>query len=464
MFIWYERAAKCYVYMSDVSDVNSIEGKESQFYKARWHTRGWTLQELLAPRHVNFYTKDWTLIGTKDDLCAELSAITQIHGDILIGKSPVTTASVAQRMSWASRRQTSCVEDMAYCLMGVFSVNMTMLYGEGERAFVRLQEEICKESNDNSIFAWQNTDKVDDEKGGCGLLAKHPRYFRDAWSISNEDGAVDYSSLVHVTPTPIAMTNQGIRMKSYLLTLRSSRNEIRILVLRCRSPTISQMEKGHLGILIRPRRLPGRGLMYVRHRPDILTLSQHRPHLPQKIMLAKAGSFPTDGYNHPQEIDICRYELSEVKPEHTGTLAPDVAPVYICEGNFTSWRVIAWTAMHRLYIGFQRHVRKDLGRITFHRDDGENFSLRLGMSKILLPDNFFSSQSLAYIGEAAWVQGDNSVTWIPKERRVDCGDEHRTYVYADNIESDAAQKGHSSLFVNFTFLIRVSPHFRTQES
>ncbi len=153
MFIWYERAAKCYVYMSDVSDVNSIEGKESQFYKARWHTRGWTLQELLAPRHVNFYTKDWTLIGTKDDLCAELSAITQIHGDILIGKSPVTTASVAQRMSWASRRQTSCVEDMAYCLMGVFSVNMTMLYGEGERAFVRLQEEICKESNDNSIFA-----------------------------------------------------------------------------------------------------------------------------------------------------------------------------------------------------------------------------------------------------------------------------------------------------------------------
>ncbi|OCL13293.1 HET-domain-containing protein, partial [Glonium stellatum] len=148
MFRWYQGATICYAYLEDYT-----AGK-SELSDSRWFTRGWTLQELIAPPTVEFLAKDWTEIGTKTSLQKEIARITGVNSRILCRISHVGKASVAKRMSWAARRQTSRLEDEAYCLMGLFGVNMPMLYGEGKMAFERLQLEIIKNSNDHSIFAW----------------------------------------------------------------------------------------------------------------------------------------------------------------------------------------------------------------------------------------------------------------------------------------------------------------------
>jgi hypothetical protein len=168
MFAWYQNAEVCYVYLSDVS------AQMDSFATARWFSRGWTLQELIAPSKVDFYARDWVRIGSKRSLSKLLEEITKIHSSFLTGEESIKETSIAERMSWASRRQTSRPEDMAYCLMGLFSVNMPMLYGEGERAFIRLQEEIIKVSDDHSIFAWRSFRKDESYESSGGLLATHP--------------------------------------------------------------------------------------------------------------------------------------------------------------------------------------------------------------------------------------------------------------------------------------------------
>jgi hypothetical protein len=118
-------------------------------------SHGGGLSRNLSPLLLSSSTAlDWTEIGTKLSLQNEITEIIGINTQILCGTAPVDSACVAQRMSWAARRETTRVEDMAYSLMGLFEVNMPMLYGEGNKAFERLQLEIIKNSNDQSIFAW----------------------------------------------------------------------------------------------------------------------------------------------------------------------------------------------------------------------------------------------------------------------------------------------------------------------
>jgi hypothetical protein len=139
MYKWYQEAEVCYVYLADVfPDIST-----SSFAKSRWFTRGWTLQELIAPSSVIFFDAHWRDIGTKASLVKPIAEITGIHIDAL-SNGRVSRFSVAQRMSWASRRETTREEDIAYCLLGIFSINMPLLYGEGQKAFLRLQEEIMK--------------------------------------------------------------------------------------------------------------------------------------------------------------------------------------------------------------------------------------------------------------------------------------------------------------------------------
>ena len=156
MFGWYGSAKVCFVYLSDVTSPDKTESLR-QFERSQWFTRGWTLQELLAPQHSIFFNAMWEPIGTKEDLSSCLAGITNID-TTLLGTDDVERAlkgkSVAQRMSWAATRVTTRIEDEAYCLLGIFDINMPLLYGEGVRAFRRLQLEIIKESNDESIFAW----------------------------------------------------------------------------------------------------------------------------------------------------------------------------------------------------------------------------------------------------------------------------------------------------------------------
>jgi hypothetical protein len=181
MWLWYRDAPICHAYLDDVSLTIEDSNFDSHFRSSAWFTRGWTLQELLAPKHVNFYNESWTLIGTRQTLQRSISKTTRIDGDYLNHDRPLSAASVAKKMSWAARRKTTRLEDIAYCLMGLFYVNMPMLYGEGSRAFQRLQEEILKHSDDESIFAWSDKSaKADDSHV---ILADSPSYFKDSGNI-----------------------------------------------------------------------------------------------------------------------------------------------------------------------------------------------------------------------------------------------------------------------------------------
>jgi hypothetical protein len=139
------------------------------------------LQELVAPQIIEFYASDWKFLGTKEDSCDRLSSITGIHAEALRNQ-PVESFSIAQKMSWASRRTTTRPEDIAYSLLGLFNVSMPVLYGEGvKKAFARLQEEIMKDSDDQSLFAW--TQSSVEPTTLRGLLADSPAGFAFSGTI-----------------------------------------------------------------------------------------------------------------------------------------------------------------------------------------------------------------------------------------------------------------------------------------
>ncbi|KAI0529889.1 heterokaryon incompatibility protein-domain-containing protein [Xylaria digitata] len=154
MFRWYQDAAICYAHLADVSDNIDRDNLLPALSGSRWFTRGWTLQELLAPRDIVFFSENWQNLTTKLKSVEILSTITGIEEGYLRG-GPIEDASAAKRMSWAASRETTRIEDVAYCLLGIFDVNMPLIYGEGKKAFKRLQEEIIKASpEDHTLFAW----------------------------------------------------------------------------------------------------------------------------------------------------------------------------------------------------------------------------------------------------------------------------------------------------------------------
>ena len=197
-------AAVCYVYLSDVSEYCPRLSDEGFCYprllqwipeleESRWFTRGWTLQELIAPRQLHFFGRSWNYIGSLSELIQCVSGITGIQTDVLDGTRPLADLSIACRLSWAAKRQTSRTEDQAYSLFGILNVNMPLLYGEGRRAFIRLQEEIIRQSTDQSIFAW------DAPSGFIGsrelLLAPSPACFVNGSRICRRLGtAIDGES------------------------------------------------------------------------------------------------------------------------------------------------------------------------------------------------------------------------------------------------------------------------------
>lgn len=154
MFDWYSQAAVCYVFLFDVSAGFNPAAKDSSFRRSMWFKRGWTLQELIVPSRSVFLSMDWQMIGTKASLASTIEDITLIDADVLLHRRGLHTVSVAQRMAWASRRETTRIEDEAYCLMGIFGVRLPVIYGEGPQAFARLQEEIMRRIPDQSLFAW----------------------------------------------------------------------------------------------------------------------------------------------------------------------------------------------------------------------------------------------------------------------------------------------------------------------
>ncbi|KAK1755526.1 heterokaryon incompatibility protein-domain-containing protein [Echria macrotheca] len=200
MFAWYRAAEVCYAYMFDVrpgynvadmleaARMGELDGSTDEsrrdsesisllvsFHESDWFTRGWTLQELIVPVEVEFLANDWSPIGTRSQMAPIITKACGVDAYALTPGVDLNWVSVARKMYWASRRTTTREEDLAYCLLGLFDVNMPLLYGEGgPRAFLRLQEEIVRRSNDQSIFAWdhQSLDTT------CrGPFAAHPSAF-----------------------------------------------------------------------------------------------------------------------------------------------------------------------------------------------------------------------------------------------------------------------------------------------
>ncbi|CAN9152893.1 unnamed protein product [Alternaria alternata] len=199
MFRWYRDAVICYVLLSDfeIGDSRDL----TPIGKCRWFKRGWCLQELVAPQRVEFFNRSWNFLGSRKDLSDQISKITAIAKNVLTGEVPIAKLPVAQRLAWAANRDTTRKEDIAYCLLGIFDIHMPILYGEGTRAFIRLQEEIMKQSNDRSIFA---SEQPDDASRYCSLLAPGPECFAQCAHLVHIESHVYQGSAY-------SLTNRGLQ-------------------------------------------------------------------------------------------------------------------------------------------------------------------------------------------------------------------------------------------------------------
>ena len=220
MYHWYKASEVCYAYLKDVPSDDVLEAAGSAFRKSRWHTRGWTLQELIAPDTVIFLSTDWRELGNRAELAELLKEITRVPTGVLKGVDKPAEWSASNRMSWASARKTTRVEDEAYCLMGLFGVSMPTNYGEGKKAFIRLQYEIMQHQEcDMSLFAFGccvNQDVIvgrgivfDNLAGGVDhvnswqyLLAESPREFRSTFGYIPHLGS---KALQEYPPPPVSL-------------------------------------------------------------------------------------------------------------------------------------------------------------------------------------------------------------------------------------------------------------------
>ena len=241
MYRWYENARVCYAYLHDVPGSSFPTARDEENYPKfngwpEWFSRGWTLQELIAPSDVRFLNRDWQSIGDKRTLAPTLADITGIPEHILTHGLCGNRPCVAQIMSWAAKRTTTRVEDRAYSLMGLLEVNMPMLYGEGKRAFHRLQLEIIRTSNDQSIFAWSclNGDKLTGN-----VLADDPSFFKNCGGMElmghnefieflKEDVPKEELDSIEDRFGTFPITNRGIQIWLPLQPFGGSRSRARL--------------------------------------------------------------------------------------------------------------------------------------------------------------------------------------------------------------------------------------------
>ena len=248
MYRWYANSLVCYAYLHDTPGTFSTVRDDRRYPNSNgwpeWFSRGWTLQEMIAPSNVQFFNKDWQCIGDKRMLSNTLSRITGVPSYILTDGLSSNRPCVAQIMSWAAFRTTTRVEDRAYSLMGLLDVNMPMLYGEGKKAFHRLQLEIIRTSNDQSIFAWDPYAKI---RRTGSILADDPNLFQDCdeMELMDSDEFIEYFKLRIPNDkldliredrfSTFPITNRGIQIWLPLCPLVGSRSVFEALLpCRCR--------------------------------------------------------------------------------------------------------------------------------------------------------------------------------------------------------------------------------------
>ncbi|KAL3293825.1 HET-domain-containing protein [Colletotrichum asianum] len=208
MYAWYRNSAVCIAHIEDFHGDDIDQATATN----RWFTRGWTLQELIAPKDVIFYSGDWEEIGDKKKNSRRLEEITSIDRQVLLASRDLEDVSVAEKMKWISYRTTKKVEDMSYCMFGIFGINLPTIYGEGPNAFRRLQEEIIRTLDDVTIFLWKEEGNPN-PFAHRGALARNSKEFRESRAPRTP---------LCVLPDPFFSTNKGIMMTTELYALKES--------------------------------------------------------------------------------------------------------------------------------------------------------------------------------------------------------------------------------------------------
>ncbi|KAF5628960.1 beta transducin [Fusarium sp. NRRL 52700] len=256
MFRWYQSAGVCYAHLDDVdfsdasqilpfpedTNIGRIMGSigaalKGDFIAAKWFTRGWTLQELLAPHYLIFVDREWRHIGTRESWAPEIEKASNIEARHLNAFNPTdfTSCSTAMRFSWASGRETTVEEDESYSLLGLFGISLPLIYGEGGRqAFNRLQRQLIHVYHDDSVFAWKGSEP--NPKSGVGILARSVKDFRHASKVIAGQYGNAYS-----------MTNRGLEITSKYWRQRSNPDGV-IVRLNCKIGSASDVENKETGI------------------------------------------------------------------------------------------------------------------------------------------------------------------------------------------------------------------------
>ncbi|KAI0664002.1 heterokaryon incompatibility protein-domain-containing protein [Cubamyces menziesii] len=234
MYQWYSHAQVCYAYLQDVPSTCTPHNRGSAFRGSKWFTRGWTLQELIAPRSLIFIAQDWSSIGTKASMAPLLEDITGVDADVLTFRRNLGDVSVARRMWWASARKTTRVEDEAYCLMGIFDVHMATIYGEGRRAFLRLQEEILKRTSDQTLFAWGNVLPI--RTTPFREQMTFSKYHQDSHIFAPSPASFVRSGDMHPVPMHLAAQNAVKALGVTKCTLDSSKPAKHVASRECKEP------------------------------------------------------------------------------------------------------------------------------------------------------------------------------------------------------------------------------------
>lgn len=353
MYSWYQKAKICYAYLADVPTNVNTHDLNSAFAKSRWFRRGWTLQELIGPLNLIFFSRDWIEIGTKLTLKDVLAQITGINVGILTEAKELESASVALRMSWACHRETTRKEDIAYCLMGLFDVNMPMLYGEGEKAFIRLQEEIMKHSDDQSLFAWTDLDAPADSH--CGLLANSPDKFRNSANIMPYQGWEPTS--------PYSISNKGLRIE---LHLSPYGEEVYVAALECPVPPDYE---GFLGIYL--RRVSTQNHDYTRVNPQTLCKLSARGSIETVHVRQSVPSF------RPQDIyPVHAFQLRKGPTQEDGY---KLIQAISCSSKIAPLRVSSrWTGRFDSVFRINKVAGRLAGALLLERIDGERLVILLG--------------------------------------------------------------------------------------
>ncbi|KAK3994410.1 putative vegetative incompatibility HET containing-domain protein [Cladorrhinum sp. PSN332] len=296
MFYWYSKAERCIAYLCDLAPaaLGSYHPTREELGRCRWFTRGWTLQELLAPAIVVFYDKAWNPRGTKADLCDFICDITDIDQDTLNWPGKLPSIPVARKMAWAANRESTRIEDKAYCLLGLFGIAMPLIYGERNRAFIRLQEMIAQKTNDMSLFAWRDVQNHGSRGQYSGLFAKDPSWFAECTTISRV-----YDPVI---PNPSwIMTNGGMEITTAL-----DWSDISLgyrLYLHCTYAGVDMTDQDEADPLVLSIWLRKTSSGYVRYKPNEVCLQAQ-----SKIKFGHSSLIRVASSLTPRELsDVVRY-------------------------------------------------------------------------------------------------------------------------------------------------------------